>query len=104
MNLLQTSRTNPRLLTYAQIFGAFDFNATSMAPQVTKTVAHEKPNQFARWRKYGVAGWYIGPTLEQFRCYKVFVVEKRSEKIAKVVEFYLQILKIARSRLIILLR
>ena len=36
MNLLQTSRTNPTLLLYAQIFGKNYFNATPMAPLVKK--------------------------------------------------------------------
>ena len=36
MNLLRISRTNPRLLAYAQIFGNFYFNATPMEPPGTK--------------------------------------------------------------------
>ena len=45
---------------YAQIFGAFDFNTTPMAPPGTKTIAHEKSVQQATQSKHGVAGWYIG--------------------------------------------
>ena len=74
IKLLRTSRTNPRLLVYAQILGTFDFNTTPMAPLGTKIVAYEKPNQRATWSKHRVLGWYIIPALEHYRCYKVFVV------------------------------
>ena len=36
INLLRTSRINPRLSDYAKIFGQFDFNATPMAPPGTE--------------------------------------------------------------------
>ena len=41
INLLKTSRTNPRSSVYVQIFGAFYFNATPMTPPETK-IMHMK--------------------------------------------------------------
>ena len=79
MNLLQKSRTNPRLLLYEQIFGKFSFNANPMVPPGRKIIAHEKTNQPDTWRKHRVVGWYIVPPLEQYRCYKVFVTKTISE-------------------------
>ena len=37
--------------------------------------------------KHGVVGWYIGPALENYRCYKVFVLETIPDRIADVVFF-----------------
>ena len=90
MNLLLTSRTNPRLSAYAQIFGTFDFNATPMSLPGTKIIAQEKPNQRAKWSKHGVQGWYIGPSFEHYSCYKLFFTVTRSERIADVVDFFPQ--------------
>ena len=42
INLLRTSRTNPRLSAYAQIFGQFDFNTAPIEPLGTKIITHEK--------------------------------------------------------------
>ena len=81
------NQKNPRLSAYVQIFGTFDFNEAFMASPGTKIIAHEKPTQRATWRKYGVSGWYIGPELEHYRCYKVFVMETISERIADVMIF-----------------
>ena len=73
INLLRTPRTNPRLSAYAQILGKFYFIETPMAPPGTRIIAHEKPVQRETWSRHGVVGWYIGPVLEPYRCYKVFV-------------------------------
>ena len=86
VHLIIMSRTNPRLLAYAQIFGTFYSNATSMAPPGMKIVAHEKPNEHATWSKHVVLGCYILPALEHYRCYKLFVTETRSYRIDDVVE------------------
>ena len=78
IHLLRTSRTNPRLSTYTQIFGTFDFIATPMAPPGKKIIGHEKPVQWAPWSKHEVAVWYTGIALEHYSFYNVFVTEIRS--------------------------
>ena len=75
INLLRTSRKKPKFPAYAKIFGQLDFNAMPMAPPVTKIIAHKKPTQHETWIKNGVSGWHIGPALEHYICYKVFVTE-----------------------------
>ena len=66
MNLLQTSRTDPRLSAYAQSFGTFDFNSTLISPPGTKFIAHKKLNQRATRNKHGVERWHIGPALKHY--------------------------------------
>ena len=68
-NLSKTSIKNPRLSEHGEIFGTFDFNATLRAPLGTKSITHEKPSQLATFSRHGVADWYIGPSLEHYRCY-----------------------------------
>jgi hypothetical protein len=43
LNLLRRSRINPQLSAYAQVFGAFDYNKTPLAPPGTQVLVHEKP-------------------------------------------------------------
>jgi hypothetical protein len=73
LNLLRTSCINPKLSAYAQIGGAFDYNATPLAPPGTKIVIHEKPSVQGSWAPHGLDGWYIGPALEHYQCYRVNV-------------------------------
>jgi hypothetical protein len=74
LNLPWQSRINPRLSDYAQLNGHYDFNRAPMAPPCTRVVAHEKPDQRASWAPRGVDGWFIGPVLDHYWCYRVMVI------------------------------
>jgi len=45
LNMLCQSRINPKLSTYSQLFGIFDYNQTPLAPLGTKAFVHEHANQ-----------------------------------------------------------
>eukprot|EP00957_Ditylum_brightwellii_P181821 13851588-Ditylum_brightwellii.AAC.1 len=47
-------------------------------------------NQQATWGLSGVKGWYIGPTLEHYQCYKVYIPSTMGECIVVSVDFHLQ--------------
>jgi hypothetical protein len=49
LNMLRGSRINPKLSAYAQLHGAFDFNATPLAPPGIRVLIHEKPHQRKTW-------------------------------------------------------
>ena len=49
LNLLRNSRANPKLSSYAYLFGNFDFNATPLAPPGTKVLVHIKVGQRGSW-------------------------------------------------------
>ncbi len=61
LNLLRPARVNPKLSSYAYVFGQFDFNATPLAPPGTKVLVHSKPQKRGTWDFNGKEGWYIGP-------------------------------------------
>jgi hypothetical protein len=88
LNLLRKSRINPRMSAYAQLNGHFDFNRTPLAPPGTRVIAHEKLDQRASWDPYGVEGYYLGPTLDHYRCYKVHVTKTKGKPIVDTVEFF----------------
>ena len=88
LNLLRTSRVNPRLSSWAYLFGHFDFNTTPLALPGTKVIIHEKPQQRASWAFHGVDGWYIGPSPEHYRCVKCFLPTQKSERDADTVSFH----------------
>ena len=89
LNLLQQSRINPKLSAYAQVHGAYDFNATSVAPPGICVVVHEKPAVRGSWSIRGIDGWYLGHTLHQYICFEVFANNTSHSRIADTVEFFL---------------
>ena len=79
VNLLCSSRVNPKLSAYAYVFGPFDFNRTPLAPPGTKVIIHNKANIRASWGYHGTKGWYVGPSLEHYRCLKCYNPDSMKE-------------------------
>jgi hypothetical protein len=88
LNMLQHLSLNPKLSAYNYLFGVHDFNAHPMAPPGIKVIAHEKPAKRASWATHGIDGWYIGPTYEHYRCYRIYATKTRAERICDTVEFF----------------
>ena len=82
LNLLRKSRINPKLSAFSQMEGAFDFNKTPLAPVGKKLIVHEKPQSRLAWSPHGIDGWYLGPAMHHYRCYRVWTKYTRSERIA----------------------
>jgi hypothetical protein len=87
LNMLRTSRINPKLSAATHIFGQYDFNRVPMAPPGTRIIAHETPGRRRTWAPHGQDGWYIGPALEHYRCYTVYITKTRSNRIVETVGF-----------------
>jgi hypothetical protein len=56
LNMLRTSRINPKLSAATHIFGQYDFNRAPMAPPGTRIIAHETPNRRHTWAPCGQDG------------------------------------------------
>jgi hypothetical protein len=87
LNMLRTSRINPKLLAATHLFGQYDFNRDPMAPPRTRIIAHETPVRRRTWAPHGQDGWYIGPALEHHRCYMVYITKTRSNRTVETVDF-----------------
>jgi hypothetical protein len=88
LNMLRTSRINPKLSAATHIFGQYDYNIAPMAPPGTRIISHETPGRRETWAPHGQDGWYIGPGLEHYRCYTVYITKTRSSRIVETVEFF----------------
>jgi hypothetical protein len=87
LNMPRTSRINPKLSAATHIFGQYDFNRAPMAPPVARIIAHETPSRRRTWAPHGQDGWYIGPALEHYRCYKVYITKTRGDRLVETVDF-----------------
>jgi hypothetical protein len=86
LNMLRTSRINPKLSAATHIFGQFDFNRAPMAPPGTRIIAHETPSRRRTWAPHGQDGWYIGPTLEHYQCFTVYITKTRGDRVVESVK------------------
>jgi hypothetical protein len=88
LNLLRSSRVNPKWSAYAYLHGNFDFNKMPLAPPGTKVVLHLKPDQWASWAFHAEEGWYVGPSMEHYRCVKCYMLTTSRERDINTVEFF----------------
>ena len=75
LNLLRSSRKNSSVSAYAGMFGNFDFTSTPLAPPRTKVLIHAKPSIRRTFGSHAIDGWYIGSSLDHYRCYFCYVPE-----------------------------
>jgi hypothetical protein len=88
LNMLTTSRINPKLSAATHIFGQYYFNRAPMAPPGTRIIAHETPRRRRTWAPHVQDGWYIGPALEHYRCYTVYITKTRSNRIVETGDYF----------------
>ncbi len=61
---------------------------TPIAPVGTKVIIHERPKDRKSWDPHGKEGLYTGPALDYYRCYKIFVLATRAERITDTVAWF----------------
>ena len=88
LNLLRGSRINPKLSAYAQLFGAYDYNRTPIAPLGTFVQVHEPATKRSSWSPHSSDGWYIGPALDSYRCVRVYMSESQADRIVSTVTWH----------------
>lgn len=76
---MRTARVNPKLSSYAYLFGNFNFNKTPLAPPGTKVLIRKKNKVQGSWDYHRVEGWYMGPSLDHYRCLKCYNPDTYSE-------------------------
>ncbi|KAI2511404.1 hypothetical protein MHU86_3015 [Fragilaria crotonensis] len=88
LNLLRSSRIHPSLSAHASLFGNYDFNRTPLAPMGTQIVAHTSADTRTPFGEHGKVGWYIGPSLEHYRCWKCYFQDTMHERDVLKVDFF----------------
>jgi hypothetical protein len=88
LNLLRGSRINPKLSAYAQLNGQFDFNRTPLAPPGIRVLIHEKPDKRTSWSPHALDGWYTGPALDSYRCFRIWAWDTRAERICDTLSWF----------------
>ena len=76
-----------KISAYAYIFGNFDFNKTPLAPPGTKMAVHVKPDKRPSLGYHVVLGYYVGPALNHYQCFKCYIPKTGGIRIADTVKF-----------------
>jgi hypothetical protein len=88
LNMLRIYQINPKLSASTHIDGQYYYNRAPMAPPGSRIIAHETSNRRRTCAPHGKYGWYIGPALEHYRCYTIYISKTRSERVVETVDFF----------------
>jgi hypothetical protein len=87
LNLLRQATLNPQISAWEYFQGPFDFNKTPLGPVGCRVLIHAKPGTRCSWDFRAKEGFYIGPALDSYRCFKLVKSDTRSQVISDMVEF-----------------
>ncbi len=71
INLLRQSHSTPTISAWEHFNGPYNFDATPMGPPGCRIISHAKASTRRSWDFRGNEGFYVGPALHHYRCYKV---------------------------------
>ena len=87
LNWLWQSRTVPKLLAYVHHYRPYDYNAHPLFPVGSVVKYHMKPSTRTSWGMRSVSGWYIGVSLEHYRCHRCWIPEAKGVQTENTVFF-----------------
>jgi hypothetical protein len=87
LNLLRTSRLHPQLSAYHSLHGSFDYTRTPLAPPGIKVIAFNNTLTRESWGPHGKIGYYIGPALNHYRCYRIYLKSTKREIITDTLQY-----------------
>jgi hypothetical protein len=89
LNLMQCSRIEPSKMAYETLNGPYDWNRYTLVPLGCKTVVYEDSDTRGSWASQGVDGWYLGPSMDHYRCNLYFIPETRAYRISGSTKLFL---------------
>jgi hypothetical protein len=87
LNLLRQATLNPQISAWEFFQGPFDFNKTPLGPAGCRVLIHAKPVNRRSWDFCAKNGFYIGPAMDSYRCFKLVNADTKSQVISDTVEF-----------------
>ena len=73
LNLLRSSRLDPTITAYEQMHGPFDSNRYDLHPLGTRVITLDDPSQRLSFAPHGPIAYYVGPAMDHYRTYRVYV-------------------------------
>ena len=83
-------RINPKQSAWSQLNGPYDHNAWPLAPPGIHVLVHEKPDSRKSWAPHANDGWYIGPAINHYRSYRVYMRDTQGERITDTLSWFPQ--------------
>jgi hypothetical protein len=89
VNLLRPWADDPTISAYEGVYKKpYDFLANPIAPFGTAVLIYETPEERKTWADHGVPGFYLGPTPNSYRTFRVYVTKTRGFRDAETLAWF----------------
>ena len=88
LNLMRSSAINPRISAWEQLEGPYDFDRHPLHRPGCKVVSFVGPSERGPWSPHGDVGFYLGPALDHYRCFHIWIPKTRAYRIVDSVSFH----------------
>ncbi len=75
LNMLRAARIDPTKLAYKVVYRPSDWNRYPLVPLGCKAVVYKDGDTRGLWALHGVDGWYLGPSMDHYRCDVYYIPE-----------------------------
>jgi hypothetical protein len=90
LNMMPASRVDPAKSAHDILYGPYDWNRYPFTPLGCKAVVYKDGDTRGSWASRGVDGWYLGPSLNHYRCDIFYIPEMRGYCVSGSTELFLQ--------------
>ena len=87
LNLQQKSAITPKISTYANVHGPYNFMHKPISPLGCPVLAHENPYKRGSWADHAINAWNLSTSMEQHRYLNVYIKHTRYERIFDMLFF-----------------
>eukprot|EP00804_Cyclotella_cryptica_P015967 CCRYP_004129-RA/>CCRYP_004129-RA protein AED:0.18 eAED:0.18 QI:0/0/0/1/0/0/2/0/948 len=87
LNLLRQSNNNPKISSYAHLYGHHDYNSQPFVPIGMEALVHDKPHRRKSFAQHCTKGFVLGTSPEHYRCWTVWTPVSQSTRISATVFF-----------------
>jgi hypothetical protein len=90
LNLIWATWINLAISAYKALNGPYDWNQYPLASLGCKAVFYKDGNTKGSWALQGVDGWYLGPSMDHYRCDLYYIPETWAYQILGSTELFPQ--------------
>lgn len=89
LNLLHPFALDPTVSAYEGLHrSTFDFSSHPIAPCGTRVLSFESPDKRKTWSSHGVKGFYLGPSLEHHRVFRIWIPSTRRVRLTDTLAWF----------------
>jgi hypothetical protein len=88
LNMLRSSGCSDTISAYQQLHGVYDYSKNPIGAIGTAIVAYNDCDSRTSWSAHGESGFYLGPAMNHYRCFHVWISSTGRTRISDAVSWH----------------